>query len=481
MPLRGALRRPYGEARSLSLITRIMTSVNITIESMTRQGSISSVFGAYLYAALLVAGPWIFTVLGLFFLSAAACDGSCPDLTIFRSIIIYNSMYALIITSPLAFFSGRYVSEQLHRGCNDSVFYALVLSLLIFALLSIGLAVPFYFWATTLNATERIASIYNIVMIGCAWLIIPFIGALRAYNAVLVAFGAAGLSMLVLGCMLHDPSATSLLLAFNGSFAIANSILLATVVLRFGTEITIDSLLTNGLRRTWELPAAGMAYALGLWVDKIIMWYSAPSGGLIVAGALHTMPSYDTAMFWSQLSSIPVIAVFFVHVETRFSALIQKFHARLQQRASLRELNEIIRKIATHVLSNLVGLFAALVIVAGMMILLSFVFMTQLGLRPAYMVVLRVSLCSMTFYTSAMFCFNFLLHLDLRRPALLIVLTYLGLNSVLTLAFLSFGPDLYGYGNLVASAVSLLVGLGLLLKELPWLHYHAFIINNASL
>jgi len=41
------------------------------------------------------------------------------------------------------------------------------------------------------------------------------------------------------------------------------------------------------------------------------MWHSAPSGGLLVAGALQTMPSYDTAMFWSQLSSIPVIAVFF--------------------------------------------------------------------------------------------------------------------------------------------------------------------------
>ena len=55
----------------------------------------------------------------------------------------------------------------------------------------------------------------------------------------------------------------------------------------------------------------------------------------------------------------------------------------MQQRASLRELNEIVRNIGTHVLSSMFGLFAGLFIVAGMMIMLSFVFMTELGLRPA--------------------------------------------------------------------------------------------------
>jgi polysaccharide biosynthesis protein PelG len=458
-----------------------MISINITIEAMTRRGTLSGVFGAYLYAALLVAGPWIFTVLGLFCLSAAACEGNCIDLTIFRSIVIYNSMYALIVTSPLAFLSGRYISEQLHSGSNDSVLYALGLSLLTFSLLSLGIAAPFYIFATTLDATEKVASIQNTIMIGCSWLLIPVLGALRAYNAVLVAFGAGAVSMLVLGSVLRDPQVASLLLAFNASFAVTNLVLLVTVVRRFGTRVIIDPGLKDRLGSKWELPAAGAAYALGLWIDKIIMWHSAPSDGLLVAGALQTMPSYDTAMFWAQLSSIPVIAIFFVHVETHFSTLVRAYHARMQQQASLRELNEIVRNIGTHVLSSMFGLFAALAIVAGMMVMLSFVFMTELGLRPAYMGILRVSLCSMAFYTSAMFCFTFLLHLDLRRPALQIVLTFLVLNGVITVALLPFGPDLYGYGNMIASALSLVLGFGLVLRELSWLHYHAFITNNPSM
>jgi len=457
-----------------------MTSINITIEAMTRRGTLSGVFGAYSYAALLVAGPWIFTVIGLFCLSGTTCAGNCVDVTIFRSIVIYNSMYALIVTSPLAFLSGRYVSERLHSGCTDSVFYALVLTLAIFGLLSLGISAPFYIYATTLDAAEELAAIQNIIMIGCSWLLIPFLGALRAYNAVLIAFGAGAVSMLVLGSVLRDPQVASLLLAFNSSFAITNLILLAAVVRRFGTRVVIDPELRERLGNKWELPAAGAAYALGLWVDKIIMWHSAPSGGLLVAGALRTMPSYDTAMFWAQFSSIPIIAVFFVHVETRFSTLVRTYHTRMQERASLRELKEIVRNIGTHVLSSMFQLFAALVIVAGMMIMFSFAFMTELGLRPEYMGILRVSLCSMAFYTSAMFCFTFLLHLDLRGPALQIVVTFLVLNGVLTAALLPFGPDFYGYGNMIAATVSLLVGFSLVVKELSWLHYHAFITNNPS-
>jgi uncharacterized membrane protein len=457
-----------------------MTGINVTIEAMTRRGTLSGVLGAYLYAALLVAGPWIFTVLGLFCLSAATCEGSCIDLTIFRSIVIYNSMYALIVTSPLAFISGRYVAEKLDSGNEDSVFYALVVSLAVFDILSIAVAVPFYVYATSLDAAETVASIHNTMMIGCSWLLIPFLGALRAYNVVLIAFGSGAVSMLVLGIVLRDPQVASLLLAFNGSFAITNLIMLAAVVRRFGTRIVIDPKLKERVARNWELPAAGAAYALGLWIDKIIMWHSAPSGGLLVAGALQTLPSYDTAMFWAQLSSIPVIAVCFVHVETHFSALVHTYHTRMEQRSTLRELNEIVRSIGAHVLSSMFGLFAALIVVAGLMIMLSFVFMTELGLRPEYMTTLRVSLCAMAFYTSAMFCFTFLIHLDLRRPALQIVLTFLVLNAVLTVALLPLGPDFYGYGNMIAATISLLVGFSFLLRELSWLHYHAFITNNPS-
>ena len=113
--------------------------------------------------------------------------------------------------------------------------------------------------------------------------------------------------------------------------------------------------------------------------------------------------------------------------------------------------------------------------------LFSFVFMGELGLRPSYMSILRISLAAMVFHASAMFCFVFLLYFDLRRAALLIVATYAVLNALLTTALLDAGQPFYGYGSMVAAAITFFLAFTVLLRELPWLHYHAFVTNNSSL
>jgi hypothetical protein len=45
----------------------------------------------------------------------------------------------------------------------------------------------------------------------------------------------------------------------------------------------------------------------------------------------------------------------------------------------------------------------------------------------------------------------------------------------------STGQAFYGYGSMVAAATTFLLAFVMLLRELPWLHYHAFITNNTSL
>jgi polysaccharide biosynthesis protein PelG len=458
-----------------------MSGINTTIERMTRQRPLSGIVIAYVYAALLVAGPWIFTMVGIVGLSSTGCSTVCDQLVLFRSIVIYNSLFSLVVTSPLAFFSGRFIADQLYLGRSQGVYSTFIGSLGVFCLIALVSVVPFYLLAATLDGPVRFAAIQNAVLIGVSWLLIPFLGVIRAHIAMLVAFGSNALVMIVLGYLLVEPSATTLLLGFNVSFAITDTILIGTLVWRFGTQVELDRSLLRFPPLKWELPVAGLAYAVGIWADKVIMWYGAPSGNLAVAGILRTMPSYDTAMFWAQLASIPVIAVAFVHVETQLVRLFRRFYGRLDRQASLRELAAAMQSLRTCVISSIAMLFVALAIVATMTILLSFVFMTELGLRPTYMSILRIALWAMTFHTSSMFCFIFLLYFDLRRPALLIVATYAVLNTAFTIGFLSLGPAFYGYGSMVAAAATFLLAFTLLLRELPWLHYHAFITNNSSL
>jgi polysaccharide biosynthesis protein PelG len=458
-----------------------MGSINITLERMSRQRGLSSVAVAYIYAALLVAGPWIFTVIGLAGLSSAHCYGPCEGLSVFRSVVIYNSMFSLVATSPLAFLCARYVSDQQCASRRNSIHYAFMATFCVFCAITAAITAPFYLLTTTMEPSEQIASIHNAVLIGCSWLLIPFLIAMRRHNIVLFAFGCGAFALVAAGKALDQPRSLELLTAFNVSFTLVNVILIGALVREFGNAIHYDAALFGSLRKNWELPVAGFAYALGLWIDKVIMWFGASEGSLRVAGALQTMPSYDTPTFWAQLASIPIIAVFFVHVETRFLVLLQGFYGRIEQHAGLGELTSSMNRLRAFVISNIVSLFVALVIVAITAILLSFVFMTELGLRPSYMSIQRLSLCAMVFHTSAMLCFMFLLYFDLRFSALLVVTSYLVLNALFTLAILAAGPAFYGYGSMIAAALTFLLAFALLLRETRWLHYHAFVTNNTSL
>lgn len=453
---------------------------------MTRQRALSGVALAYLCAALIVAGPWIFTMLGIAGLSAVNCTLPCAQLPLFRTVVIYNSMFSLVLTSPLAFFLGRHAADALHGGRPGHVFASLVAGLALLCIATLLVAVPLYGLGADLDAPTRLAAVQNALLIAVSWLLIPFLGALRAHGAILAAFGAGAGAMAAFGWTLDDPGAGALLTAFNASFALTDAVMMACIVRRIGCVIHFGGDVLRRLRERWDLPACGLGYAVGLWVDKAVMWYGspwheAPEGGLAVAGVLRTMPSYDTAVFWAQLASIPVVAIAFVHVEADLKSLFGRLYGRLGGQASLRELNAAIGKLQIRIISSVAMLFVALAIVATASVLFSVVFMSALGLRPIYMSILRISLAAMVFYSSAMFCFVFLLYLDLRRQALVIVAVYAVLNGLLTTVFLGAGQAFYGYGSMVAATITFVLAFAVLLRELPWLHYHAFVTNNSSL
>lgn len=463
-----------------------MSGINARIERMTRQRALSGIAAAYVCAALMVAGPWIFTMIGVAGLSAVSCASPCEQLPLFRTIVIYNSMFSLVVTSPLAFFAGRHVADELHSGRGAGIFGILVAELVLFCLAALLVAAPLYGLAASLDGPTRLAAVQNALLIGASWLLIPFLGALRAHGTILAAFGAGAGMMAAFGWSLAGPGAATLLTGFNASFALTDAIMMACVVRRLGSVVRWSPDVLRRLREKWDLPACGLAYALGIWVDKAVMWFGtpwqdAPSGGLTMGGVLRTMPSYDTAMFWAQLASIPVIAIAFVHVETELKRLFGRLYGRLGKQASLRELAATIQRLRICVISSVVMLFVALAVVAAASVLFSFVFMNGLGLRPSYMSILRISLAAMTFHASAMFCFVFLLYFDLRRQALLVVATYAVLNALFTTAFLAAGPAFHGYGAMTAAAASFVLAFVVLLRELPWLHYHAFVTNNSSL
>src|SRR5690242_6480855 len=167
----------------------LMAGINVTVERMMRSQTLTGIAATYSYAALTVAGPWIFTMLSVAGLSGIGCETACDELPAFRSIIIYNSLFSLVVTSPIAFFAGRFIADRLHQGRTEHTFFVLVASLSVFLAVVLAAATPFYLLAAELSPATRIAAVQNAVLIGVSWLLIPFLAAASVGGAVLAAFG----------------------------------------------------------------------------------------------------------------------------------------------------------------------------------------------------------------------------------------------------------------------------------------------------
>jgi uncharacterized membrane protein len=458
-----------------------MAGIGFTLQRMTKGNSLSVAAGAYLYAAFLVAGPWIFTMLGIAATSSIACDGPCMQVQIFRSVVIYNSVFSLVLTSPLAFVCGRFASDQIFAKQYSSITFTFFVSLGIFSLITALLAVPFYLFATTLSGYEQIAALQNLVLIGASWLLIPFLGAMRSLREVSKAFGIGALVMVAAVRFASDIEPFWLLNGFNLGLCAVNMFLILRLFREYGVEIIPARSLFNSALRYWDLAMLGLTYGAALWVDKLIMWFWATRGTVRIAGGLQTMPDYDTPMFWAQLAALPVIAGFFVHIETRFFSLCRDFYGRIAEGASRRELRLGMTALIGFVYKSIAGLLGTLMAIAAFSILLSFVAIERFGLHASQMGILRNALIGMVFQVSTTFCIILLLYLDLRRPALIISTTLLLLNGGLTFLFLPLGSAYYGYGNMLASLFSFSLAVVLFIRELSWLHFHAFITNNSSL
>jgi len=459
-----------------------MAGLGFALERMTQGRSLTSTAGAYVYAALLVAGPWIFTVLAIGGIDLAACPtDDCPGLPLFRSVIIYNALISAILTGPIAFVCTRFVSDQVWLKRDTSVTYAFVVAQGLFAAVALLVAGPLYLFAADLPGPDTVAGLQNLLLMGAAWLLIPFMGAIRSHVIVAVAFGAGAAVMVALIAIAPSSEPLRLLTAFNIGLTVIDLVLARRLLQEYGLGLVPDAALARTLRTHWDLPLIGLTCALGLWVDKLIMWFAAPVGVTTAGGAFRTMPNYDTPMFWAQLASIPILAVFFVHVETNFFRLSRAFYGSLAHGVSRRDLARMQARLSRFVMAKLFGLFVALAAVALIAILVSYVAIEPLGLRASQMGILRAALVGMVFQTSSSFCFIFLLYFDLRRHALAVSATYCVLNGTLTAALLPLGFPFFGYGNLLASALTFLLAVLILAHELPWLHFHAFITNNTSL
>ncbi len=460
-----------------------MAGIGFHLQALAERGDVPSAARAYGYSAVLVAGPWIFTVLALVGMTyALRPDTAWEEVQTFRSVLIYNFCATLILTGPVVLLATRYLADQIYQRNLSHTGFVFTVSLTAVASLTLLLAAPFYLLVVALPLPMGLTAIANFGLVACLWITIPYLSMLRHYRRIAFAFGlgavlAVGLTAMV-SWRIDD---LQMLLIFNLSLCSILLLVVSSIFREYPATLTYDPGWRGFLRHRWELAPIGLLYYLGIWIDKIVMWHGGETGIVTVGGVLSTLPDYDSAMFKCQLLTIPAFVYFFIHVETRFFSHFQSLYRSFEAHRTLATIETRTQAIGQFAFEQLACLLTALLAVALLIILVVSVAPFVAGIAVVQSGTFRIGLVGTAFHTTFLFCLVFLLYFDLRRAVLALTALFCTANLTLTVLLLSFGEGLYGLGYLLASSVSLLAALYLLRRELPWLPYHAFITNNDSI
>ncbi|MFQ5646031.1 MAG: exopolysaccharide Pel transporter PelG [bacterium] len=438
-----------------------MAGIGFELEKILDRGTLSSSLQGYFYSAIINCGPWLFTIIALSLLGTSIENFLTYHQTaVLRGTIIYVFCYSLISTSPLSMIITRHLSDLIYQKKEHKIIGVFISSTVLLFLIQTMIAVPFFMmldgrWFYRLNGFS------SYLLVCYIWHLMVFISAVKKYKSVVVAFGTGMLAALILGDLIgRKYGLTGVLFGMNLGLAIIAFSLTARVFLEFNDPMEWDFSFMRSFSRYWELAVFGFFYNLGIWIDKIIFWYS-PTGEQI-NNLLYYHHPYDSAMFLAYLTAIPSLSFFFVAVETKFYRSYRSFFQNILEKRNLREIqashsamkNTMNKSFVTmsqfQLVASLIAIFMAPKFIDAFNMNWTQIYIFRIGVLAAMLQVFILLGCVMIFY------------LDFRKDAMLVGLVLFASNLIFSRWSLGAGFEYYGYGYFFSTLLTLAVTLLLL-------------------
>lgn len=461
-----------------------MAGIGFELRRLSREETLSSLASAFGHAAVVAAGPWLFTIfsLALITLTVEQIVG-LAKLATFRIIIIYAFATSLVLTAPVTIVATRLVADALWLKKTEAVRPLLLgaygLAALVVAPSSLLLAL--YFGVPSDLALVLIATSLTVALI---WVALSFCGAVRDYKGVTLSFLfgllmslvlsiAAGLAGLGPGGMAWG-FLTGLMLILAG--------LTQRVLTTFPLPVTdVGSgfrAMLDGLDRYRLLAFGAFAGTAAVWIDKWVFWFSGV-GEKVDAGLIHA-PLYDSAMFIASLAIIPSLAQFVVRLETDFFDRYQTYFGTIKAHGTITQIEAARVRLKSYTLDHLVLITVAQVGICAVLILSAPAIVDMLNLQYRQVAILRFGALGAVFQFIFIATTSMLLFFDRRMLFLGLQLLFFALNFGLAVWTVGAGEEFYGVGYFLACLMSSVVAYVLAERTFTHLNYLTFIGNNPS-
>ncbi len=463
-----------------------MAGIGFRLRDLSRRGTVSSILAAAGHAALIAAGPWIFTIASLALITLATDRvAGLAALADFRAIVIYAFATSLVFSAPITIVATRLVGDALWLRRPQDV-PGLFVAATALAMPPVAAAVAAeiaYFRPPAAIAVVLMAASLVVSMI---WVAVAFSGAVRDFRGITLSF-VAGLGLAValcVGAAVLDAGAAGIAVGFIAGLTITAMGLASRVLATFPQALSggifgpVAEVL-RGMGTYWTLALGAILGAAGVWIDKWVFWFSS-AGESVSSGLLHA-PIYDSTMFIASLSLIPALAAFVMRLETGFFERYQQYYATISAHGTLAQIEGARQRIASYTLDNMVLITIVQAGLAAILVLMAPILIDALSLQFRQIAILRFGALGAMFQFVFIAATALLLFFDRRRLFLLTQVLYLVLNASLAIVSLRLGEDFYGVGYFVAAVASALVAFWVAGSTIERLNFLTFIGNNPTI
>ncbi len=462
-----------------------MAGIGFQLRKLNKSDSITSVVSSVGHAAVIAAGPWLFTIFSLAVITVTAQPvAGLETLANFRAIIIYAFASSLVLTAPVTIIATRRVADALWLKKPQEVrpllfgAYALALPIVMICVTLLAL----YFSLPTDLAIALIASSSLVAMI---WVALSFCGAVRDYAGVTLSFLIGLLVSLVatVSAAVWGLQAAGMVWGFTLGLSVTFFGMTSRVLATFPHAVTSPlaglRAIMAGIESYWHLALGALLGTAAVWIDKWLFWFS-PAGETVKGGLVHA-PPYDSAMFIASLVIIPSLAAFVMNLETDFFDRYQKYYATISSHGTLGQIEAARARLARYTMDNLALITVVQVGICAILVLTAPLIIDALGLQFRQIAILRYGALGAVFQFIFIACTSMLLFFDRRRLFLGLQALFLVLNISLTLWSISLGEDFYGVGYFAACLISSFVAYRLADSTFENLNFLTFIGNNPSI
>ena len=461
-----------------------MAGIGFELRKLAERDTLTTVLAAGGHAAVIAAGPWLFTILALAGIGITTerlvgLDG----LAEFRIVIIYAFAVSLVLTAPVTIVATRLVADALWLKQPADV-RPLLLAALAAALAVVGtgsLLLAAFFRTPAIVTAPLVA---GSMLVGLIWVVLAFCGAVRDYNGVTVSFLLGLITSVAasIGAAILGGGAMAMVWGFLLGLAVTFLGLVGRVLATFPHPVT-DPLagfagLASGFAAYWRLALGALAGTTGVWIDKWVVWFS--DLGEVLRIGLHHAPLYDSAMFIASLGIIPALAAFVLRLETDFFARYQRYYATIGGHGTYGQIEDARRQMHVHTLENLALVTIGQIGISAVLLLMAPVLIEALGLQFRQVSILRYGALGAVFQFIFIACSAMLLFFDRRRTYLRVQLLFLAAMAGFTWVSLVAGEEYQGVGYFAACLLTSFVAYRLADRTFGDLNYLTFIGNNPS-